>query len=95
MRIAIFASILAVMQLSACADFPDLKSAVSDEAIDAPFPRLWSFQSLEDYSGPTADVASAQLLEARAAKLRKISESLAGPVFEKEERQFLLQSMQK
>ena len=94
MRVVVFTAILATVQLSGCADFPDLKSEVSPEAVDAPYPALWPHQDLETYAdGGTGNNAGS--LDARAAKLRSAADQLSGPVIDKETREFLTESMQK
>jgi len=83
-------ALLCLASVTACAEFPELDTAISAEARRAPFPELVPIGPiLERRNDARTDGTEAEALEARAAALRARARLLRGATINDETRQRL------
>ncbi|MCL3881112.1 hypothetical protein [Marivita sp. GX14005] len=80
------AALIAVAALTACAEFPQVDTALAEGNPDLDYPDLLPFERLLDGAPPRLDPAEDENLRARADAVRARADNLRGPVIEPETR---------
>ncbi len=86
------ATLLSLLILTACAQFPEHDARLDDASLDAPYPALSSLDTLLAQADSAAFDPTASL-EARVAALNARAAQLRAPVIEPRLRRRMLQAM--